>query len=234
VPINFNTNHVIIIHYRPGAGGKFIHGCLALNENILHLQPLFALNKLKKRWDEKKSFKITKTLLDLTKKHQTLIEFGHGKDVYGFQYDDNMEEIKNNANKFFQDLTNQTKFYFFLTNHDKKNYDNFINAKNIFLMNDGIVMKKRKRYYFTKEQNSTNNFKNYKNYFLFDMSTIENEMEFIKEIDRTTEWLNLKEIKNKNLINTLRVRWLENFKIKIKKRNPDWNQKGYYKGHERA
>jgi hypothetical protein len=66
------------------------------------------------------------------------------------------------------------------------------------------------------------------------MSTIENEMEFIKEIDRTIEWLNLKEIKNKNLINTLRVKWLENFKIKIKKRNPDWNQKGYYKGHERA
>ena len=234
MPINLNTTNLIIIHYRPGAGGKFIHSCLALHHKILHLHPLFAHNKLKKKWSERKSFKVAKTFLDLTRKHQTLIEFGHGKEIYGFQYDDDEKQIKESANNFFIDLTHQTKFYFCLTNHEKNNYDIFVKAKNIFLTNDSIPMKKRSKYYLEQNQKSINYHKNYKNYFLFDMSTLENRLGFIKQVDQTVKWIGLKEIENKNLIDLLRISWLENFKISIQKPNIQWNGKGYYKGYSRG
>jgi hypothetical protein len=226
--INFQTKNLIIIHFNPGAGGKFLSMCLALNENVLPLQPLYAKNKLLKHWSENKSFRATMSVLKLSEKTKTHLEFSHGVDLYGFSYiDDYSAQIKK-SNKFFKDLTNQKKYFFFLTNHFTTIdiFTHFKKAKNIIIINDERLLKIRKK---KGNTNFTKISKKFKDCFLFDISTVRNNELFYNEIKNLCGWLKL-EIKNNSLLADLRKQFVKNLKINILKSNPEWDGKGYYRG----
>jgi len=229
---NQNTNNLVIINYRPGAGGKFLSGCLALSKDALHLQELYAKAKYFKKWSEELSFKASMSLLRLSEKHNVHIEYNHGESIYGFSYIDDYHSQLSKANNFFQELTNQKEYLFFLTNHftSYKNFLHFKNSKNIIVTNDEEILKIRKR------ENTKNNhiekiLKNFKDCFLFDMSTVKNDELFLHEIERLCSWLRI-EIENKIFLSQLREQFVKNLKIKIIKgaEIKDWDTKGYYKG----
>lgn len=237
---NKDTNNLIIINYRPGAGGKFLSGCLALSDKVLHLQKLYAETKYIKKWSEDQSFKASTSLLRLSEKHGIHIEFEHGEIIYGFNYLDNHSSQILKANNFFKELTNQNEYLFFLTNHfDCKNFLHFKNAKNIIIINDEKLINIRNKPDKKKRSgliNLAKEFKNYfakesKNCFLFDISTIENNILFLSEIEKLCKWLKIK-IQNKKLISILRKQFIKNLILPLISLEDikNWNQKGYYKG----
>ena len=229
---NENTNNLIIINYRPGAGGKFLSGCLALSEKALHLQENYAKTKYLKKWSEEQSFRASMSLLKLSEKHNIHIEYDHGISLYGFSYEDNFLSQLSKANIFFKELTNQKEYLFFLTNHftHYKNFLYFKNSKNIIIVNDEEILKIRK-----KEKNKDTNIgkilENFKDCFLFDMSTVKNDELFLNEIKRLCFWLKT-EIKNETFLSQLREQFVKNLKIRIidLHKIKDWDNKGYYKG----
>ena len=237
---NENTNNLIIINYNPGAGGKFLSSCLALSDKILPLQKLYAETKYIKKWSEEQSFKASMSLLRLSEKHGVHIEFEHGETIYGFNYLDNYSSQLSKANNFFKELTNQNEYFFFLTSHfDYKNFLHFKNAKNIIIINDEKLINIRKKSDKKKRSgliNLAKEFKNYfakesKNCFLFDISTIENNILFLSEIEKLCKWLKIK-IQNKKLISILRKQFIKNLILPLPslEDTKNWNQKGYYKG----
>jgi len=229
---NENTNNLIIINYNPGAGGKFLSGCLALSDKILHLQKLYAETKYIKKWSEDQSFKASTSLLRLSEKHGIHIEFEHGEIIYGFNYLDNHSSQILKANNFFKELTNQNEYLFFLTNHfDCKNFLHFKNAKNIIIINDEKLINIRKKPDKKKRSGLINLEKEFKNCFLFDISTIENDILFLSEIEKLCKWLKIK-IQNKKLILILRNQFIKNLILPLTslEDTKNWNQKGYYKG----
>jgi hypothetical protein len=230
---NQNTSNLVIINYRPGAGGKFLSGCLSLSDKVLHLQEKYAETKYKKKWGEYQSFKASMSLLKLTYKHKIHIEFEHGETIYGFNYKDDLLSQLSKSNNFFKELTNQNEYIFFLTNHFMyfKNFLHFKNAKNIIIVNDEEILKIRK-----KEKNRDVNIekiskKNFKDYFLFDISALKSDKLFYKEIKRLCCWLKI-EIKNINFLSQLRNQFIKNLQIELS--FPDeksWDTKGYYRAY---
>jgi hypothetical protein len=197
--INFQTENLILIHYNPGAGGKFLSMCLSINESVLQLQPKYAENKVLNCWSEEKSFRANFAILKLSKKYQKHLEFSHGKDLYGFSYLDNHDSILKKSNRFFKELTWQKKYFFFLTFHFSysPNFFHFKRSKNIIIINDEKLLKIRK--YKNKNTNYKNLLQKFEHCFLFDISTIRNPSLFQNEIKNLCNWLKL-EIKNHNLL----------------------------------
>jgi hypothetical protein len=226
---NQNTNNLVIINYRPGAGGKFLSGCLSLSDKVLHLQEKYAETKYLKKWNEEQSFKASMSLLKLSEKYNTHIEYSHGESLYGFNYKDDYNAQILKCNNLFKELSYQNNYFFFLTDHFFQNFLHFKNAKIIILVNDEKILKIRK-----KEKNVDVNMeeilKNFKDYFLFDISTVKNEEFFLKEIERICSWLKI-EIKNKKFLFLLRKQFIKNLKIKtiFPKEIKNWNNKGYYR-----
>jgi hypothetical protein len=228
---NEDTNNLIIINYNPGSGGKFLSGCLALSDKVLHLQEIYAKSKYIKKWKKDQSFKASMSLLKLSEKHGVHIEYEHGNNIYGFSYEDNYPSQLSKANNFFKELTNQNEYLFFLTNHfQSKNFLHFKNAKNIIIINDEKLINIRKNPFKILKINAAEKAKEFLNCFLFDISTIENDIFFLSEIERLSKWLKI-EIQDKKLISILREHFMKNLilpVISLKDRN--WNQKDYYKG----
>jgi hypothetical protein len=227
---NENTNNLIIINYRPGAGGKFLSNCLALSEKVLHLEEKFAKTKFKKNWKEYQSFKASTSSLRLSKKYQIHIEFEHGQDIYGFNYEDNHNAQVSKCNNFFKELSYQNNYFFFLTDHFSQNFIHFKNSKNIIMINDRDILKNRS-YKIHDDIDLEKILPNLKNYFLFDISSVYDNNLFIKEIEKVCSWLEI-EIKNKNYLSELREYFIKNLKIKMSssKVSDHWDQQGFYRG----
>lgn len=230
MPFNQNTDNLVIINYRPGAGGKFLSACLGLSKDALHLQELYAKSKYGKKWSEELSFKASMSLLRLSEKHNIHIEPSHGESIYGLSYIDDYHSQLSKANNFFQELTNQKEYLFFLTNHFTENFLHFQNSKNVIVINDEEILKIRKI-----ENNKDNKIekilKNFKDCFLFDMSTVKNDELFLHEIERLCSWLRIG-IENKIFLSQLREQFVKNLKINTIRMTEikDWDTKGYYKG----
>ena len=227
---NQNTDNLVIINYRPGAGGKFLSGCLGLSKDALHLQELYAKSKYAKKWSEEISFKASMSLLRLSEKHNVHIEPSHGESIYGLSYIDDYHSQLSKANNFFKDLTNQKEYLFFLTNHFTENFLHFKNSKNIIVINDEEILKIRK-IENTKDNNIEKILKNFKDCFLFDMSTVKNDELFLHEVERLCSWLRI-EIENKIFLSKMRDQFVKNLKINTIRMTAikDWDTKGYYKG----
>lgn len=231
---NTDTENLIIIAFNPGAGGKFLQSCLALDSDCLHPLEVYAKNKFQNDWTEEQSFKASMSLLRLSDKHQSHIEFDHGNVVYGFSSQDNFEKQKHKTNQFFIDLTNQTRFKFFLIAHYneyRKNISHFTNAKHVMMVNDKKILdirtKGAEKFYTGYEEGLLQS----DNPFMFDASSFWEGQKFSAEIIRLCKWLDLK-IHNMDYIETMRAQFIKNLTIPIPlfRKNEKWSDKGYYKG----
>lgn len=227
---NEDTKNLIIINYRPGAGGKFLSNCLALSEKVLHLEEKYAKTKFKKNWGEYQSFKASTSCLRLSKKYQIHIEFEHGESIYGFNYNDDHNAQVLKCNNFFKELSYQNNYFFFLTDHFSQNFIHFKNSRNIIIINDKNILRKRS----DKENDEVDLeeiLPNLKNYFLFDISSVYDNNLFIREIEKVCAWLEI-EIKNKNYLIELKEYFIKNLKIKMSSLQvkDNWDQQGFYKG----
>ena len=66
---NTDTENLIIIAFNPGAGGKFLQSCLALDANCLHPLEVYAKNKFHKMTLKNKKIRLINSLLTLQTKH---------------------------------------------------------------------------------------------------------------------------------------------------------------------
>ena len=227
MPFNQKTQNLVILNYKPGAGGKFLSLCLCLHPDFLPMQDLFLKKKMKKICSQEESFRMVKSVLDLSMKHQAHIELSHGKELYGFDYTNDKQSQEALANDLFSDLTNQGKYYFFLTNHftHLKNFDHFINAKNIVLHNDAKILDIRgikPNEQPTPELGGS---------FPFDMSTTFDPSSFYDQMESLSGWLDI-ECPSRDRLEGLRARFIRNLReIPMKMKNKsNYDGKGWFRG----
>ena len=181
---------------------------------------------MEKHFLEEKNFRLSKSVLDLSHKHKTHIEFGSGFDLYGFDHNDNIKSQNEKANELFFCLTQQEKYFFFITaQFDKSHhFTHFVNAKNIILTNDEEILSIRGMSSYKKKTPVINQS------FKFDISKIKNSLLFYKEINSLFKWLGL-ECPTRNRLNDLRLKFVRNLQVPIRRPKPTWNGKGWFKGN---
>jgi len=232
--INFNTENFILIHYPPGAGGKFLQECLAISDSILHNNPVFANSKFNGKWDEQKSLRASCTMINLSKKYKHHIENDNGVSVFGFDHDfDKSSQIKN-AKSLFKKLTNQTKFFFTMANHE--NYENFLhykNSKNIFITGFDKLCKLRNRADKIKVWSRTteNYLDSFDNKIFFNIDSCFDKEDFFIELKTVFQKFKIK------MIGKRRVEKIRKCFVNYNSKNwvfastqENWDGKGYYKG----
>ena len=222
---NQKTHNLVILNYNPGAGGKFLSLCLSLHPDFLHMQDIFLRNKMEKTCDEEKNFLMSKSVLDLSMKHQTHIEFSHGRELYGFDYTDDRQSQLVLANELFSNLTRQDRYYFFLTNHfdQLQNFKHFSNAKHIVIHNDEKILETRG---MTASKQPTPSIPGS---FLFDMSTINDSSLFFDQMNSLCVWLDIV-CPSQTRLEDLCSRFIRNLRIPIQKNQSDWDGKGWFRG----
>ena len=222
---NHKTHNLIILNYNPGSGGKFLSLCLSLHPYCLPMHDIFLRNKMEKTCDEEKNFLISKSVLDLSMKHKTHIEFSHGRDLYGFDHTDDRQSQQVMANKLFSNLTRQDRYFFFLTNHfdHLHNFEHFRNAKHIVIHNDEKILEMRG---MTSSRLPTPSISGS---FLFDMSTTRDPSLFFDQMSSLCVWLDIV-CPSQLRLEDLRSRFIRNLQIPVQKMKSNWNKKGWFKG----
>ena len=221
--INFGTDKLIIMKYPPGAGGKFISLALNVHPDVLPQDEKLAKKKIEEGFKNLKlGFKISMKTFEIKRQKKKHIEYGC-KELAGFnglfltrQGIDIDEKI---ANNFWRELTNQSKYYFFMIDHTDLNlYRRYINKKVIVLKNFDWILKGRP--YFKNKINiekvkfpTTT-----ETDFCFDMLSLQDQTFFKNELDKVLEFLNLKKfnLEMSNDIEILRKNFLETYKIGFK------------------
>lgn len=208
--INFYTKNIFLICYPAGAGGKFISLCLALSDKFLHQHHEYAAKKIKEKWNEYKSYETSVRVFEnkerLQKHHELgCIELG----AYGMG---TIHEQEAGSNCFWKELTNQTEYNFCLVGHSvRSDWPAYPNSKKIILSNFDWILEGRGKK--LKEEWSIGKTGN--NEFIFDMDTLKNENLFINEITNCCNFFKIT-IENKNLLNLLRLKFLDTYKIGFK------------------
>tara|TARA_B110000858_G_C17655225_1_gene404606 strand:+ start:118 stop:813 length:696 start_codon:yes stop_codon:yes gene_type:complete len=223
---NQKTHNLVILNYNPGAGGKFLSLCLSLHPDFLPMQEIFLGKKMKKVCTQENSFLMVKSVLDLTMKHQTHIELGHGRELYGFDYNNDKQSQLELANDLFSRLTRQEKYFFFLTNHftHLQNFKHFTNAKNIVIHNDEKILEARG---ITATEQPIPELDGS---FLFDMSTAFDASYFYDQMKSLCVWLGI-ECLSQSRLEDLRARFVRNLKIPLNmKVKANWDEKGWFRG----
>jgi hypothetical protein len=204
--VNFDSDKVIVVHFPPGAGGHFLMDCLAISDNILHNKEEFAKAKRKSNWDEQKSLTASRTARLLSKKHKKHIEH-RAMLAFGFQCEDDKSVQQKNATSLFNELTNQTKFFFTLMNHE--HYENFLhykNSKNIFITGCEKVCalrgkSEKKNQWWIRTESFLDDFDNK---IFFNMDSCFDEVEFFQELKSVFQELKIKMV-SKELVERMRL-----------------------------
>ena len=206
--INYQTDHLIIINYPAGAGGKFISLCLALSENVLHQDYILATLKLKSCLKEIQSFRISSAVMNKSIKENNHFELGCIQ-LAGFNvYSKDQQEVLSNV--LWKECTNQKKYFFCMMNNSNINrWNDYPNAKHIILKNYTWILKKRN---LEKKDFQTVNKDTFKNYIDFNMESLLEKNSFLNCFDSLCNFLKI-EIKNKTLLEDLRLTFLKTFKI---------------------
>jgi len=229
--INFLTNKLVVIHYPAGAGGKFIAMALALHPRIL-LQ-----DKTLARADMEHSFPITKTkkivmwTFEKKKKTNSHVEFVCSQ-FAGFSSYDLMEDITSDekkCNELWKQLTNQDKFYFFMTeNKDAESFSRYPNRKIIKVTNYKWILQPRRKIEIDPTFDDV--LDGAPDSSSFDMLSIKEKNSFIKEINKTLDYLGLDQSSDETLfgnhLDDLRKSFLETFTTGFN--DPTWQ--GFNKG----
>ena len=123
------------------------------------------------------------------------------------------------TDKLWEDLTNQNKYYFIMTEHnDKLNlWNKYKNRKNIKLINTKWILDSRSK----TMDNFDEAFMN-KNQFNFDMSTVKLENEFLKEMQKLYHHLDLGDI-DQNQLKQIRENFINTFQIGWKTKEVDYD-----------
>jgi hypothetical protein len=203
--INYNTDRLIILNYPPGAGGKFISLCLALDPAVLHQEKRLAKIKIAGRMNKERSFKWSKSIL--TKSQISHFELGCGQ-LAGFSSGDKREEQSRLANDLWREITNQTKFYFLMVDHTGGKWTHYPNSQHIIIKNYEWITEARQMY----DKKIKEEFLKKKNIVYFDQSSIKDRISFKEEIRKLFECFLLDE-PNWDHIEELRFAWLDTFRI---------------------
>ena len=132
---NLQTNNLIQINYPVDAGGKFISLCLAVNDQVLHQHKKIAQSKINKKWNENKSFEVSKSVILKSIKINSHYELGCLL-LSGFMASQSIDEQNRYATDFWKELTNQNEYYFCLMNNTTTNrLSQYKNSKHITLKN---------------------------------------------------------------------------------------------------
>ena len=208
--INFNTNNIFLICYTPGAGGKFISLCLSLSEKFLPQHSELATKKINEKWDEYRSFENVMSVFETKEKLQKHHELGCIElGVYGIG---SIEDREKNSSMFWKQLTNQTEYNFCLVSESvRSDWGEYPNSKKIILKNFEWILENRgiinnKKWIIGE----TNN-----NEFIFDMNSIKNKDSFANEMINCCNFFSIV-IKNIDLLELLRLKFLETYKIGFK------------------
>jgi len=207
--INYQTNHLIIINYPAGAGGKFISLCLSVAESVLHQDYYLGKNKIKKKLDEIGSFNISSKVLNKSLKGQ---HFELGCEQFaGFNVGSKKEQ-EYLANDLCRHCTNQKEYFFCMMNCDFINkWEDYLNSKHIILKNYAWILNQR-----NKKIPQDTDIKTFNNYVEFDMSSCQDKFSFLKSLNTVCDFLSI-EIKNKNLLELLRLDFLKKFVLGFEK-----------------
>jgi len=208
--INFNTKSLIILEYLPMAGGKFISLCLAISEKILHQHKMLANKKIQKKWTQLESFKVSKKVLEKKIFLQKHFELGC-TELAGFSFHVPVIQQESQANNFWKELTNQNEYKFFMVDHHGKKWSHYPNSQHIIFKNYDKILKLRNSFYDNLYKFSTHD----KNHIEFDLETIFDDINFYKEISKTCNFLNIKQI-NPTYIEEMRKLFLKTINIGFK------------------
>ena len=207
---NLQTNNLIQINYPVDAGGKFISLCLAVNDQVLHQHKKIAQSKINKKWNENKSFDVSKSVILKSIKINSHYELGCLL-LSGFMASQSIDEQNRYATDFWKELTNQNEYYFCLMNNTTTNrLSQYKNSKHITLKNWEWIMDARKVYNFEHHPWKFDHSKH--THTFFDMSSIKEANAFKNEITLLFSFLKLK-LPNLEYLEKLRQYWVETFTI---------------------
>ncbi len=188
--INFNTKNLLILNYSPLSGGKFISLCLGISEKVLHQSKDLAIAKMTERWTQNKSYNVSRGVLEKKKKTNAHHELGCFQ-LSGFHGGYSLTEQQKQANDLWKELTNQSEYFFFMTDHFGGQWTHYPNARHILFKNPEKILKLRNQHIKNKNYELLSNDKNY---IEFDQETIFDSIDFYKEIYKVCNFLNIDEI----------------------------------------
>ncbi len=212
--INFSTDRLIVMNYPTCAGGKFISLALGLHPNILPQAQKEARLQMKEGASPMMGFDLAMKTFE--KKTDTNKHFEYGclqlANFYSSDLEDDATADERLCNDLWRELTNQNKFYFFMTDHSELNiYSKYVNRKTIKLINYEWVLKERKETRVKLEHDIDGDS------IAFDMESIKEKSLFINEIYKIFNFLGLEEL-TKTVdysvqFDTLRTSFLDTNKI---------------------
>ncbi len=220
--INFLTEKLITIHYPRKAGGKFINMCLALHPNILFQHEKLAKMKMAGKQDLLRSFETVRWTFDKKIKTGDHIEFDNNA-LSGFNrihLDDDITADEKLCNQLWRELTNQQKFYFFMTDHkDGSAFRRYTKRKILKLINYNWILELR------ESENNETSFEDklmpLSDPYTFDMSVVKESHLFLDEINKVFDYLDLHQLDNQNIfakhLEELRTAFLKTCKIGMDK-----------------
>lgn len=212
--INFATDRLIVLDYPAGAGGKFISLALGLHPDILVQEQTMARRMIRDDASPHMGFNLAMKTFEKKNDTNKHFEFGCSQ-LANFNASDLQDDATADerlCNNFWRELTNQHKFYFFMTDHKGLNtYSNYVNRKTIRLINYEWVMKGRKKILFKFEHDIDGDS------ISFDMGSIKEKALFINEIYKIFDFLGLgmstKTVEYSTQFDTLRTSFLDSYKI---------------------
>ena len=202
---NFDTKMMITLNYHGNSGGKFIGNCLAIGEKFLHQHEHLAKAKMKLKWDQQESFRVSHKVMEDKKFYQRHLEFGCYK-LAGRVLQPTKELQEELTTDWFKWLTHQDEYYFFMVVPFGSKNNIFNDSIDITLKNYEWILKDRNT--LEKDINSNTAGKG----LFFDMNTIHNETEFGEAINNLSTKINGSLIRL-DLLESMRKTFLETYRI---------------------
>ena len=212
IPINRQTEKLVVLNYPFEGGGKFISLVLALHPKFVHQDKVLASLKMKYDYDQLWSFRYSLECIEQNRpevdKHFEFGCFG----LAGFhQHHGQIEKDDELANNIFRTLCHNDTHYFPMVNQNKENaYYKYVNAKHLMYQNCDWILegrtnssKIRPEYKVDDDRNNTHD---------FDMESITSFTHFYDEIHKTLLWLGLDDLEEE-YVDTLRKKWIETYRI---------------------
>ena len=196
LPLNRQTEKLVILNYPFEGGGKFIGLVLALHPKFVHQERVLASLKMKYNYDQLWSFKYSSDVLSQHKPEvDQHFEFGCVGLAGFMNYEDQIERDDELANDVFRVLCHNDTHYFPMVNQRQENsYYKYVNAKHLMYQNCDWILEgrqhdsyKREKYYYDARPDR-------KNTHDFDMESITSFTHFYDEIHKTLLWLGLDDL----------------------------------------
>jgi hypothetical protein len=203
--INFNTDKLIILEYPPGAGGKFISLCMALDPHVVHQAHVFAQAKIQGSLDPERSFRTSRAVIEQSRGRGAHFELGC-RQLAGFSAGTPPHRQAQEATPLWHTLTNQQTHYFPMVDHVGGSWDHYPHARHVRFHGHEWIMEARQR------PQGTDPGPTHPNTVMFDQTSTRRGHTFRQELAHLFDSLALSG-PDWDHVEQLRRAWLETFTV---------------------